>query len=473
MKYPAYRTYKPSGVEWLGGVPEHWDVKRLKSAATYTVSNVDKVAADDELPARLCNYTDVYYNDFIHPDLELMETTATLGEIRRFGLRVDDVVITKDSESWDDIGIPALVVGTSPDLVCGYHLAIVRPDQTRLLGRFLFRCLQSDAINQQFQTAATGVTRYGLPKGAIGEASVLFPPLSEQHAIADFLDAQTAKLDTLIAKKRELIEKLKEQRTALISQTVTRGLPPDAALVAGLDAHPTLKPSGVEWLGDVPEHWEVAQVKRKWTVLDCKHRTVPFVDDGVPVVGIGEVQGYEVVLTDAKRTTEEEYLQMIEGGRRPIPGDIIYSRNATVGQAALVTTSDRFCMGQDVCLLRSLHAQSPRYGLYLFRSKVMTEQAESLMIGSTFRRINVGQIMEFWTCLPPLHEQNVIADYLDSEAAKIDRMAEKVESAIERLQEYRTALITAAVTGKIDVREAMVATDATRVPVGTTGRMKG
>jgi type I restriction enzyme, S subunit len=202
VRFPTYPKRKPSGAEWLGDVPEHWNVKRLKTAANYWVSNVDKVPSDDELPVRLCNYTDVYYNEHIEPEMELMETTATADEIRRFGLRVGDVLVTKDSEEWDDIAIPALVVETAPDLVCGYHLAIIRPDQTLLLDRFLLRLLQSCAINQQFQIAATGVTRYGLPKSSIGEACVPLPTLSEQRVIADFLDAETAKLDMLVTKSR-------------------------------------------------------------------------------------------------------------------------------------------------------------------------------------------------------------------------------------------------------------------------------
>ena len=277
------------------------------------------------------------------------------------------------------------------------------------------------------------------------------PPPLEQAAIADFLDAETAKLDTLVTKKRELIEKLKEKRNALISRTVTRGLPPEAARAAALNPNPKLKPSGIEWLGEIPDHWEVLQLRRRWLVLNCKHLTVPFIDDGIPLASIREVQDFEVDLSNAKQTTEEDYLEMIEGERKPRLGDIIYSRNATVGAAALVTTTARFCMGQDVCLIRS-KVQVPKYVLYLFRSAALTEQVESLMIGSTFRRINVGQIKSFWVCVPPKGEQRAIADYLDRETNKIDRMVAKVEEAIERLWEYRTALITAAVTGKIDVR---------------------
>lgn len=212
---------KPSGIDWLGNVPEHWGAKRLKTSATYWVSNVDKVPADDEVPIRLCNYTDVYYHDHIRSDMGLMETTATPEEIRRFVLKVGDVAITKDSEEWSDIAIPALVVESAADLVCGYHLAIVRPNGRVLLGPFLLRVFQACAINQQFQVAATGVTRYGLPKSAIGEAWLPLPPVEEQHAIADFLDARTAKFDQMVAKVETAIERLQEYRAALITAAVT------------------------------------------------------------------------------------------------------------------------------------------------------------------------------------------------------------------------------------------------------------
>lgn len=233
MRHATYPKYKSSGIEWLGNVPEHWEVKRLKTSANYWVSSVDKVPSEDELPVQLCNYTDVYYNEFIRPNMGLMETTATPEEIRRFGLRVGDVVITKDSEEWNDIAVPALVEESAPDLVCGYHLAIVRPHATILLGRYLLRAFQSCAINQQFQISASGVTRYGLPKSAIGDAWIPIPPIKEQQAISEFLDRQMAKLDGLAGMKRKvmndetdglfasLLKLLQEYRTALITAAVT------------------------------------------------------------------------------------------------------------------------------------------------------------------------------------------------------------------------------------------------------------
>lgn len=212
---------KPSGVEWLGHVPEHWEVKRLKTSAHYVVSNVDKVPNENELPVKLCNYTDVYYHDYITPEMELMETTATAQEIKKFKLENEDVVITKDSEEWSDIAVSALIKETAANFVCGYHLAIIRPKPDVLLGQFLHRLFHASEINHQFQVAATGVTRYGLPKNAIGEALIPLPPLSEQEAIAAYLDRETGKIDTLIQNVETAVEKLKEYRTALISAAVT------------------------------------------------------------------------------------------------------------------------------------------------------------------------------------------------------------------------------------------------------------
>jgi len=212
---------KPPGVEWLGEIPEHWEVKRVKTVATYRVSNVDKVPADDERPVRLCNYTDVYYNEFVTPDMKLMETTATLDEVKRFRLHPGDVVITKDSEEWNDIAVPALVKESAPDLLCGYHLAFIRPNPKRLAGSFLFRCFQAEGVNQQFQVAASGVTRYGLPKSSIGSAWIAVPPLAEQKKIAAFVETQTAKIDQMVEKVESAIVKLQEYRTALITAAVT------------------------------------------------------------------------------------------------------------------------------------------------------------------------------------------------------------------------------------------------------------
>ena len=211
---------KPSGVQWLRDIPAHWEVRRLRTVAEMRVSNVDKHVRNDELPVRLCNYVDVYKNDHITQSISFMNATATKDEVEKFRLHQSDVLITKDSEAWDDIGVPALVMEPAHDLIAGYHLALLRPYST-MLGQFLARSLQSKVISCQFHVEAKGVTRYGLTQGGIKSVHVPLPPLHEQTAIVEHLDKATAGIDAAIARARRRIELVQEYRTRLIADVVT------------------------------------------------------------------------------------------------------------------------------------------------------------------------------------------------------------------------------------------------------------
>ncbi len=217
----SYPKYKNSGVEWLGKVPEHWEVRRLRQVARMLVSNVDKHTKEGEIAVRLCNYLDVYKNERITADIKFMLATAPPDKIKRFRLRCGDVAITKDSEIWNDIGVPALIEYEAPDLVYGYHLAILRPYRNQLVGLYLLRALQSQGVATQLHVAANGVTRFGLSHNAIKNAQIPVPPLSEQTVIVEFLDEQTEKIDATVAATRRVIELLGEFRTRLIADVVT------------------------------------------------------------------------------------------------------------------------------------------------------------------------------------------------------------------------------------------------------------
>jgi type I restriction enzyme S subunit len=274
-----------------------------------------------------------------------------------------------------------------------------------------------------------------------------FPPIDEQIAIAAFLDRETAKIDALIAEQEKLIALVAEKRQAAISHSVTKGINPNA---------PT-KDSGVAWLGEVPAHWEVGALKRYWSVTDCKHITAEFVDDGYPLASIREVQSRYVLLDAAKRTTRLYYEQLIEGGRQPSPGDLIFSRNATVGEVAQVEKGHPpFAMGQDVCLLRRLcDDSSSDFMQFVIRSSVVVEQLKNIMVGSTFKRVNVEEIRGLQVPAPPPEEQARIAAFLIEECDTLDMLKREAELAISLLRERRSALIAAAVIGQLDVREAV------------------
>ena len=216
-----YPAYKDSGVKWLGKVPEHWDVRRVATVADMRVSNVDKHVKEGERPVRLCNYLEVYHNERINADVPFMAGTAREREIRRFRLALGDVLVTKDSEDWSDIGVPALVEYTADDLVCGYHLAMLRPDRAFLDGGYLFQALKDSLVAWQCQVAAAGVTRYGLSQNAIRSIRIPLPPLPEQTGIARLLDAADRRISARRTVVEREIELLREYRTRLIADTVT------------------------------------------------------------------------------------------------------------------------------------------------------------------------------------------------------------------------------------------------------------
>lgn len=205
----------------IGEIPEHWQVKRLKDLSDIQNSNVDKKSYDDEIPVKLCNYVDVYKNEFVDSSLNFMEATATKSEIKQFTIKKGDVFITKDSETCDDIAIPALATESLDNVLCGYHLARFRMKEKIFLGSYLFRLFQSKSYGFRFVISAKGITRVGLGQSAIADSLTPVPPLSEQKAIADYLDKKTAQIDQIIQTLNTQIEKLKELRKTLINDVVT------------------------------------------------------------------------------------------------------------------------------------------------------------------------------------------------------------------------------------------------------------
>ena len=212
---------KDSGIEWIGEVPAHWEVKKLKFVARVQPSNVDKKSKENEERIRLCNYTDVYYNEEITADLPFMKATASDAQIRKFMLKKGDIIITKDSEDPNDIAVPAYVPQDLQGVVCGYHLALLRP-KDGTFGGYLKRVMDSRYARSFFATRANGITRYGLGIYAISNFILPIPPTqAEQKEIADYLDRETERIDALVETCETAIGLLKERRTALISAAVT------------------------------------------------------------------------------------------------------------------------------------------------------------------------------------------------------------------------------------------------------------
>ena len=444
--HKPYPAYKDTGVGWLGEVPEHWEVRRPRNAVDMRVSNVDKHTKEGELPVRLCNYVDVYKNDRITEHMSFMRATATTEEVERFRLEPGDVLITKDSEAWNDIGVPALVEYTSEDFVCGYHLAVLRPRKALLIGCYLLRAWQSPAVAYQCHVAANGVTRYGLSHDAIKSAFLPLPPLPEQAAIVRFLDHADRRIRRYIRAKQKLIKLLEEQKEAIVHRAITRGLDPNVRL----------KLSGVEWLRDVPEHWGKTRLKFIATqIIDCLHATPVYSETGAyPAIRTADVQPGRLLLESARRLDEEHYHRWT-ARMAPVKGDILYTREGErFGIAAMVPGDVRLCISQRMMAFRIHASQNSAYVMWQINCRHVYAQAAADLIGAAAPHVNVGRIKNFWLALPPRPEQDEIMAVVEQAIRQPNAAIERAHDEIKLLREYRTRLITDVVTGKLDVREA-------------------
>ena len=433
-----YPAMKDSCVPWLGQVPAHWEVQRLRNLADMRVSNVDKHTKDDEQPVRLCNYVDVYKNDYIRPSMSLMRATATKEEIERFRLAEGDVLITKDSEAWNDIGVPALVRESADDLVSGYHLALLRPFRERIAGAFLFRSLQSTGVQYQFHVEANGVTRYGLSHAAIKSLWLPAPPVSEQAAIVRFLDHADWRIRRYIRAKQKLIKLLEEQKQAIIHRAVTRGLDPNVRL----------KPSGVEWLGDVPEHWEVERTKNLFRLRTQKSGRAHGLELLSIYTHIGVRPRKDLEEKGNKASTTDDYWIVRKG-------DLIVNKLlAWMGAVGVSEYEGVTSPAYDI--LMPIRPLCPAFYHHLFRTKLFLQQFKQRSRGIMDMRLRLyfDQLGQIPIVVPPVDEQSEIVAFYVAATADLDRTIATARLEIGLLREYRTRLIADVVTGKLDVREA-------------------
>ena len=412
------------------------------------VSNVDKHTKEGELPVRLCNYVDVYKNDRITQQITFMPATASPDEIERFRLHHNDVLITKDSETWNDIGVPALVTEPSDDLISGYHLAILRP-KAGIYGPYLFWALQSKPAAYQFHVEAKGVTRYGLSHNGIQSVTLPIPPPEEQAAIVRFLDHADEQIQRYIAAKERLIALLEEERQALVHEAVTRGLDPNVRL----------KDSGVEWLGDVPEHWEVRRI-RSITEMRVSNVDKHTKEEEIPVrlcnytdVYKNEVIDQALEFMPATASPEEVEKFRLE------EQDVLITKDSEtwddIGIPALVVepSEDLIC-GYHLAILRPREEITGSFLNLALRTQGAKVQFNIQARGVTRYGLTHNSILSVQLPLPPHQEQQAIVDYLTEANEGINETVARSQHQIDLMNEYRTRLIADVVTGQMDVRVA-------------------
>jgi len=451
--YPAYRD---SGVEWLGEVPEHWEVRRMATAADLRVSNVDKHVREGESPVRLCNYMDVYHNERIGAHLPFMAATAKQREIRKFRLAVGDVLITKDSEDWSDIGVPALVEYAAHDLVCGYHLAMLRPNGASLAGGYLFQALRDSHVAWQYQVAAAGVTRYGLSQNAIRSMRIPLPPLPEQTAIARFLDDADHRIRRYIRAKERLIELLEEERQATVHEAVTGRID-----VRTGQPYPAYKDSGVEWLGEVPEHWGIRRLgATTQRIVAGTWGSDPTGRDDIVCVRVADFDRKRLGV-DLRKPTLRSVPVGERQGRLLEAGDLLLEKSGggdlqPVGTVVQFDHEEEAVASNFIGRMRIRRQNSARYVLYLHSVLYAIRiTVRSIKQTTGIQNLDVGAYFSESIPLPPLSEQTAIARFIDAVDRRISARRANVARQIDLLREYRTRLIADVVTGKLDVREAV------------------
>ena len=454
MKYAMYEDYKNSASDRLGSVPSQWHVDRLKWSTTGCYNGVwgdEPNDLDDLICIRVADFDrDRFVVVSNPPTIRAIEA----GQRRNRILQKNDLLIEKSGGG--EKQLVGCVVQFTEDFpaVCSNFVArlpVARECDPRYL-TYLHSAIYAARLNYPAIKQTTGIQN--LDSGEYLNILVAYPPLDEQQTIARFLDAKTAQIDALVAQKRQLIDKLKEKRQALIARIVTRGLPPEAAKAAGLEPNPAMKDSEVDWLGHLPTHWKVLPMTKYLSDMsDYRGKTPEKTDDGVFLVTARNVRmGYIDYESSQEYVAAEDYDEIMRRGLPKI-GDILFTTEAPLGNVALVDREDialaqriiRFRMRRDF-----FHS---RFTLYAMLADYFQSQLKSLSTGSTAEGLKASKLSVLRLVAPPVDEQQAIAAFLDTECGHMDGLLATTEMAIERLIEYRQSLISSAVTGKIDVRE--------------------
>ena len=451
MRKP-YPEYRQSGIPWLGQVPIHWEVARLKWSSEDIVNGVwgDEPDGENDIAC-------VRVADFDRHRFEIRTTEPTIRAVepsQRAGreLHSGDLLIEKSGGGDKQIVGAVVHYDHSLPAVSSNFIGriTIRKNDHPKFWTYVHAMLYTGRLTYPAIKQTTGIQNIDI--NAYFNTEVGFPPRDEQRAIAAFLDCETSTIDQLIAKQELLIERLQEYRNAVITQAVTKGLPPDAAYASGFNPAPPLKPSGIEWMDDVPMHWEIKKLKCTTSTNDeviteneDPLRTVLYVDIGSisPSKGITtyEEMVFEDAPTRARRLVQDSdtivstvrtYLRAVAPVHDPPPEMVVSTGFAVIRPRAIDAV----------------------YCSWVLREHRFIEQVVAHSNGVSYPAINATQIGEISITLPPLTEQRAIADYLDQKTARIDALSERADAVIERLNEYRNALINAAVTGKIDVRES-------------------
>lgn len=443
-RYKAYPEYKDSGVEWLESIPDHWSSKALKFLCTYN----DDVINENTDPETIIEYVDIGSVSAVE-GISKTETVAfgqSPSRARRI-VRDGDVIVSTVRTYLEAI---APITNPPENMIVSTGFAVIRPNRELDKG-FAAYCLRAKGFIREVVARSVGISYPAINATELVRISVPYLPYEEQQKIANFLVHETAKIDSLIAKQEKLIELLKEKRQAVISHAVTKGLNPVAPM----------KDSGVEWLGEVPEHWEKIAFKQVInTRKGIAFSTSDFCDSGIRVVKASDIK--QLSLRESDVFLPETFTQKYPKAYLN-QGNIILStvgstpdvKNSAVGQIAMVPKElDGTLLNQNTVIFDPIVKTIDRNYLFLLlQTRAYRDHLDLHAHGTANQAsLNVADMLDFKCFIPPINEQNDIAEYLNQFLRTVSSLETKAISAIELMKERKAALISAAVTGKIDVR---------------------
>ena len=440
MSFPGYADYRDAEAEWLPRLPTHWRLASLRwLSRRFSGGTPDKNSPE-------------YWENGTIPWLNSGEVNQ--GLITAPSTFISDAGFANSSAKWIPAGALVMALagqGKTKGMVaqlafpatCNQSMAAIVPS-AEVNARFLYWWLQSNY--QNIRNMAGGDLRDGLNLDLLGEIPCPLPSSAEQSGIAAFLDRETAKIDALVEEQKRLIELLKEKRQAVISHAVTKGLDPSVPM----------KDSGVAWLGEVPAHWEVIALKREAEFVTSGARgwADNYSDNGELFLRIGNLtrDTIQLDLSDTQRVVVPESKETVR--TRAIPGDLLFSITAYLGSVAVIPDGlEPAYVSQHVALVRLKGCRLvPEWAAYVAASHVGKTFLETQGYGGTKVQLSLTDVANLLMLLPEAEEQRAIVDYIEHELSKLDELTEGATSAVCLLQERRSALISAAVTGKIDVR---------------------
>lgn len=438
----AYDNYKATNLDWIGKIPSHWSVIQLKFLLSKIYSGNTPSTSND-------NFWDLFTENGI-PWVAISDITKSNGILTETSKRITE-------EGRKDKGLEILPIGTlllsifaslgkttRLGIEATINQAIIGLEtNNKLTTEFLQYLLKDSERYLSYYSSASTQENLNLTK--IKNLQFSIPSIEEQTAIASFLDYKTNLIDATIEKKKHLIEVLKEKRQAVINEAVTKGL----------NANASMKNSGVEWLGEIPENWSVVKLKHiANTITDGAHISPDLSTPDFPFISTVDLQKGEIMWEKCLMTSESNYFYLKNNGCKPEIGDVLYSKDGTIGKTTVIKEDKEFVVASSLIITKPNECRIiPGYLEYLLRSNISTLQIDALLSGVALRRVSLNKFSNLTIPLPPLDDQKKFLDDNNEMHKNYLISLAKLKKSILLLQNYRQSLISEAVTGKIDVRD--------------------